>query len=30
MGAPGRNAAREVLRDLRQPVSHMSDAYAIV
>ncbi|MBD1203581.1 MAG: NAD(P)/FAD-dependent oxidoreductase [Rhodobacteraceae bacterium] len=30
MGAPGRNAAREVLRDLRQPVDHMSDAYAIV
>ena len=30
MGAPGRNAAAEVLRDMRMPAKDMSDAYAIV
>jgi phytoene dehydrogenase-like protein len=30
MGAPGRNAAAEILRDLRMPARDMSDAYAIV
>jgi phytoene dehydrogenase-like protein len=30
MGAPGRNAAAEILRDIKAPTTHMSDAYAIV
>ncbi len=30
MGAPGRNAAAEILRDLKRPAKDMSDAYAIV
>jgi phytoene dehydrogenase-like protein len=30
MGAPGRNAAAEVLRDMKLPAKDMSDAYAIV
>jgi phytoene dehydrogenase-like protein len=30
MGAPGRNAAAEILRDIRQPAKDMSDAYAIL
>jgi phytoene dehydrogenase-like protein len=30
MGAPGRNAAAEILRDLRRPARDMSDAYAIL
>ncbi len=30
MGAPGRNAAAEILRDLRRPVKDMSDAYAVL
>ena len=30
MGAPGRNAAAEVLRDMKMPAKDMSDAYAIV
>jgi phytoene dehydrogenase-like protein len=29
MGAPGRNAAAEILRDAKMPVKEMSDAYAI-
>jgi phytoene dehydrogenase-like protein len=29
-GAPGRNAAAEVLRDMKMPAKDMSDAYAIV
>ena len=30
MGAPGRNAAAEVLRDMKRPAKDMSDAYAVV
>ncbi len=30
MGAPGRNAAKEILRDLRRPTDHLSDAYAVL
>jgi phytoene dehydrogenase-like protein len=30
MGAPGRNAAREILRDLRRAPVEMSDAYAVL
>lgn len=30
MGAPGRNAAAELLRDLKTPARDMSDAYAIL
>ena len=30
MGAPGRNAASELLRDLKTPAKDMSDAYAIL
>jgi phytoene dehydrogenase-like protein len=30
MGAPGRNAAAEVLRDMKLPAKDMSDAYAII
>lgn len=30
MGAPGRNAAAEILRDIRTPAKDMSDAYAIL
>jgi phytoene dehydrogenase-like protein len=30
MGAPGRNAASEVLRDLKKPRKDMSDAYAVL
>ncbi len=30
MGAPGRNAAAEVLRDMQKPAKDMSDAYAII
>jgi phytoene dehydrogenase-like protein len=30
MGAPGRNAAREILASLRRPVAHVSDAYAVL
>jgi len=30
MGAPGRNAAAEILRDLRRPTRDMRDAYAIL
>ncbi len=30
MGAPGRNAAAEILRDLKKPATDMSDAYAVL
>ena len=30
MGAPGRNAAAEILRDMKQPAKEMSEAYAII
>ena len=30
MGAPGRNAAAEILRDMKTPAKDMSDAYAII
>lgn len=30
MGAPGRNAAAEILRDLRKPTHHMSPAHDVV
>ena len=30
MGAPGRNAAAEILRDMRRPARDMSDAYAVI
>lgn len=30
MGAPGRNAAYEILRDLKKPVRHMSDAHDVI
>lgn len=30
MGAPGRNAAAEILRDLKKPASHMSDAHDVI
>ena len=30
MGAPGRNAAAEILRDMKTPLKDMSDAYAIL
>ena len=30
MGAPGRNAAAEILRDLKKPTSHMSDAHDVI
>jgi len=30
MGAPGRNAAAEILRDLKKPASHMSDAHDVL
>jgi len=30
MGAPGRNAAGEILRDLKQPTPQMSEAYAVL
>ena len=30
MGAPGRNAAAEILRDARKPARDMSDAYAVL
>jgi phytoene dehydrogenase-like protein len=30
MGAPGRNAAAEILRDLKVPAKDMSDAYAVL
>ena len=30
MGAPGRNAAAEILRDMKRPAEHMRDAYAVL
>jgi phytoene dehydrogenase-like protein len=30
MGAPGRNAAAEILRDLKKPNRHMSDAHDVI
>jgi phytoene dehydrogenase-like protein len=30
MGAPGRNAAAEILRDLRRPARHMSQAHDVI
>ncbi len=30
MGAPGRNAASEILRDMRRPAKDMSEAYAVL
>ena len=30
MGAPGRNAAAEILRELKVPATAMSDAYAVL
>ena len=30
MGAPGRNAAAEILRDLKKPARHMSDAHDVI
>ena len=30
MGAPGRNAAGEILRDLRQGAEHMSAAHDVI
>jgi phytoene dehydrogenase-like protein len=30
MGAPGRNAAAEILRDMKTPLKDMSDAYAVL
>jgi phytoene dehydrogenase-like protein len=30
MGAPGRNAAAEILRDIKTPATDMSDAYAVL
>lgn len=30
MGAPGRNAAAEILRDMKKPAKGMSDAYAVL
>ena len=30
MGAPGRNAAAEILRDRQKPPADMSDAYAVL
>ena len=30
MGAPGRNAAAEILRDARKPARDMSEAYAVL
>ena len=30
MGAPGRNAATEVLKDIRSPAKVMGDAYAVL
>jgi phytoene dehydrogenase-like protein len=30
MGAPGRNAAAEILRDIKTPSKDMSDAYAVI
>jgi hypothetical protein len=30
MGAPGRNAAAEILRELKVPTTAMSDAYAVL
>lgn len=30
MGAPGRNAAAEILRDLKKPAKHMSDAHDVI
>jgi phytoene dehydrogenase-like protein len=30
MGAPGRNAAAEILRDAKRPAKAMSDAYAVL
>ena len=30
MGAPGRNAAAEILRDLKKPTRHMSDAHDVI
>jgi len=30
MGAPGRNAASEILRDIKQPQKDMSEAYAVL
>jgi hypothetical protein len=30
MGAPGRNAAREILRDLKRDQHHMSEAHDVI
>ena len=30
MGAPGRNAAIEILKDLKQPTSHARSAYEVI
>jgi hypothetical protein len=30
MGAPGRNAAAEILRDIKTPRKDMSEAYAVL
>jgi hypothetical protein len=30
MGAPGRNAAKEILRDLAKPDHHMSAAHDVI
>jgi phytoene dehydrogenase-like protein len=30
MGAPGRNAAAEILRDLAKPTPHMSPAHDVI
>jgi phytoene dehydrogenase-like protein len=30
MGAPGRNAAAEILRDLKKPTKHMSEAHDVI
>jgi hypothetical protein len=30
MGAPGRNAAAEILRDLSKPARHMSPAHDVI
>jgi hypothetical protein len=30
MGAPGRNAAAEILRDLAKPTLHMSPAHDVI
>jgi hypothetical protein len=30
MGAPGRNAAAEILRDMKLPAKDLSDAYPVL